>query len=182
MFRTLQPRRRMLPLSSGYFLPFHSRHPTKWCIRLLGSSHTTFPVGNPVFREPRAWCNSATPLQYGLGVGDSGNIPVTLQPGPPAQAPHYPKLAPMAPPPPLYNTASSWMLQAGCSWPQGLCVCGLLWWYTHLLREALLDPPARYTPTSIEPLPPCQCLTSPDVYSCSHISNVCEGLPWWSSG
>ena len=117
----------MLPISRGYFLPFHSRHPTKWCIRLLGSSHTTFPVGNPVFRQPWAWCNSAIPLQYGLGVGDSGNVPVILQPGSPSRAPHYPKPAPLAPPPPLYNTASSCMLQAGHSWPQGLCVCYLLW-------------------------------------------------------
>ena len=55
---------------------------------------------------------------------------------------------------------------------------------THLLREALLDPPARYGPPLLSPfLPlPHQCLMSPDVYSCSRIGNVCEELPWWSSG
>ena len=166
----------------GVFLALPLQAPDEVVHSAVGFLTHHLPCGQPSVQGATSMVQLSHPSSILVGGGGLRECSYHSPARAPAWAPHYPKPAPMAPPPPLYNTASSWMLQAGRSWPQGLCVCCLLWWYTHLLREALLDPPVRYGPPRIEPLPPCQCLMSPDVYSCSHISNVCEGLPWWSSG
>lgn len=125
MFRILQPRRRMLPISRGYFLPSHSRHPTKWCIRLLGSSHTTLPVGDRAVREPMAWLGLRhfSPMQGGAECGEHS---VTLWLWPPSWVPHFPKLTLLAPPPTTlvcHHIASSWILQSWlCLASRPLCM------------------------------------------------------------
>ena len=111
MFRILQPRRRMLPMSRGYFLPIHSRHPTNWCIRLLGSSHTTLPVSNWEVRELRAWLGSGHPSPTRQGwacemfLSPSGSG----RPHGPAQ----PQTSLLAPPPPPRGLAAPVLAPSG---------------------------------------------------------------------
>ena len=106
MFRTLQPRRSTLPMSRGCFLPFHSRHPTKWCNLLLGSSHTTLPGGHVGGRSGShrlVGGGGARPALSELGRGGRRCPPpapaTRTGPALPHSGPAHPCTTPRQPPP-----------------------------------------------------------------------------------
>lgn len=148
MFRILQPRRRMLPLSREYFLPSHFKCPIKWCIRLLGSSHTTLPMGN---HGAEGMAGVGPPLSNAgwgrwWGIFHHPLVPATIM------GPVLSELAPLAPPP-RCHAASPGFSKAGPVKPQGFRACSSLCQDSQLLRETLSDPPARSV-SPPKPLPP----------------------------
>lgn len=103
------------------------------------------PCGQPSVQGATSMVQLSHPSSIWVRVGDSGNIPVTSSQGPPAQAPHYPKLAPWhlhphytTQPPPGCSKLGVPGLRAS------LHVLSPVVVHTLLLREVpLLDPPAR---------------------------------------
>lgn len=118
-------------MSREYFLSFHSRHPTKWCNRLLGASHVTVPVGSQVVSGQ--WAQALLPRFPAPGAGE--NILATLT------SPSVPQTCPLVP----QHRAASGRLQSlpVPAWPQGLWAGCSFHGDSHFS-----DPPARSAPPS----------------------------------